>query len=230
MHISLGFLYTISLKRTDDQSCSDLYHSLSLTRDLNNQFHVFTHIFSVCPQPHPTVFSDTLDSCVDTHSVSDGNVFLKESYCSDICCHGGTQCPVSVEQVTALEATTCAFHSTKCPERQLHGDRGVQTAQWNLTNEEYCRHCNHTRCHRGSLPGVQSLKIATYNMWNLNSLEWESYSERLGRLGKVWYTHVSCTISPPHSSLPTLFTFSKSLHDCIWRAYWPWLITNPVCW
>jgi hypothetical protein len=176
MHILLGFLYTISLKRTEGQR---LHHRLTLTRDLNNDYHVFSHISSTRPQLHlSSCFSD---SRVDTHVATCANAHHKQNgHCWDICRHGANQC-------SGQEDVSRAFHWEKQSERQLHGNHCLQTGEWTSTNECCSRHCNSTLCCRESPPpGRQSLRVATYNMWNLNSFEWERYSERLWRLGKVW--------------------------------------------
>ncbi|CAI8043445.1 hypothetical protein GBAR_LOCUS24089 [Geodia barretti] len=180
MHILLGFLYTISLKRTEGQK---LHHRLTLTRDLNNDYHVFSHISSTRPQLHlSSCFSSLSDSRVDTHTATCANAYHKQNgYCWDICRHGANQCSAC----TGQEDVSHAFHWEKQSERQLLGNQCLQTGEWTVTNECCSRHCNGTLCCRESPPGRQSLRLATYNVWNLNSFEWESYSERLWRLGKM---------------------------------------------
>ena len=188
MHILLGFLYTISLQRAEHQS---LVHRLTVTRHLNNEYHVFSHTMTTHPQPYPSSEFSNWDVGMPGGI---NHVYHRSGHqCWGICCHGDNQCPVC----TGQEDTSPAFHWEKHSERRVHGNHCLQTAEWlTLTNGCCCRYCNGTQHSRESLLSHRSLRIATYNMWNINSLERESYAERLHRLGQVWYIHIHRAITP----------------------------------
>lgn len=205
MHISLGFLYTIFLSTTGARSCyKDVLHKLTLTRDLNGEYHVFRHTFSP-PSSAPcsrNISCSVSDTFACGQSRPGDNLFNQDYSFSEPCCEKPLQCSVSIESKMSIVEESSYRMRNPC-ERTLRGDTCPHTSQCIATKEPLaCSNC--TASFPPPLANTHSIRVATYNMWNLNSFEWESYNERLNRLGKVWWKHA---ISNRNSYLLTKVSF-----------------------
>ena len=188
MNIFLGFQYTITLTTTHAHINPQQCHRVTLTKDLNGDYHIFSHTHAECS--HIITYSVRSEQCVAGHTTTgSAGSDISTKVCIDTCCHGTDYCSVCMDKEPALEGTCCAsFHSGEPSEKQLHGDHCLPPgAEWTLTNHQ--SHCNTTQ--PSAVPRRQSIRVATYNLWNLNGFEFESYRDRVGRLGKVWCVRIT---------------------------------------
>ena len=190
MHISLGFLYTVTIAATERESKPSLWHHLSITRDLNSEYHVFRHTFASHCQNTRHATCTNVSECPVLKQVDSGDDLLRDPTPYSERCSAAVRpegCPaVPMEEEATLEGPLGdVFYHTLLTERQAHGNRcSGQEAERTSTNQ---RRCDATRRKGKLLPGHYRLpiRVATLNTWNLNSIEFEHYTDRLQRLGKV---------------------------------------------
>ena len=185
MHLFLGFQYTVDLNATEwHHNCppQEWVHRLTVTWAISSGYHVFSHTFY---SPH---FSASHSSILEPRvvgevtSCAENDKFCEQDLSQSVCAQKDSLYSVSMSKETVLMAASCgAFHKRECFERRSLGAQCSAAAEWTLTNEPCF--CKWGRCALHS--DHQSLRVATYNLWNLNSLEVESYTSRLTRLAKV---------------------------------------------
>ena len=156
-------------------------HDITITRDLNNEYHVYRHTFAAQLQLSES-FADFSKSSVHKQIGASAYVYLKEMHYSGTCTAESEQWTHTMSKgicERALDSTSHLFDAS-LSERQLPSYRCQgQTGHACALQQHSCGSMP------GSLPGCWAIKVATYNVWNLNSHEWEEYSDRIGRLGKV---------------------------------------------
>lgn len=186
MHINLGFLYSIVLTSTENHSSPLTWHENTITRDLNNNYHMFRHTFATDVQLSSPDIKYSC-SCVPGQIVTNLLQHHRRTVLCNTCTPKPEQCTGTMGQGETSQKTSQLF-DTCCGEKKLHNGKCPKHTQWPWVQE-------HSYTQTGdSAPERRPIRVATYNMWNLNSFDWEEYSDRMSRLGKVWYTHVYTTI------------------------------------
>ena len=171
-------LYTVSLTLGDDD-CSKVWHNVTLISDHRREYHVYRHTFLV----HADLSKTSLNCsaiCLCKSAQTSGNLYQKQSHHASSYLTQPEQLSRSIdgeicESILECSVTDSCLFDTSLPERVLPGNQ-CPNAQG--------RSCSATQ-ERERLRGSRSLRVATYNVWNLNSHEWEGYTDRMERLGKV---------------------------------------------
>ena len=179
MHIVLGFLYIITLTSSEGHNSPRLRHDVTVTRDLNSDYHIFRHTYSAYPQLSSSCTNQT-ESHVHKHITSCSTTNQLHDTCTD-----------SIGEEKPLGTTLQLFDSSLKSDKYLYEAQCPKhDMQWSPAHQDCRTVTRDSRERRGSLStGRRLIRVATYNAWNLNSFEWEHYSDRMLRLGKVW-THV----------------------------------------
>ena len=179
MHISIGYLYTMTLT-----SREGVCHNVTLTRHLSNDYYFYRHTFTARQQLSKS-FVNCTESCVCKQIGAGSNLLHKEMYYSPSYTTSSEQWATNslgkkVREV-ALETSSSVFDSPH-PKRGWRGNQCSKQSECAGEHQQRCC-CAH---HGGEVfPGCRTIRLATYNMWNLNALEQEGYRDRMERLGKV---------------------------------------------
>ena len=194
LHISLGLLFTISLSSSECPQCPSVWYNVTITRDQQLEYHVYQHTFSqqwtmskvpinstdpcVCKQietkPHPS------EKHRHHSSLCHSNWFNSMEQCTPDSKYSASQSSLNFNQ--PFYCRTPAERVPSCCPRTM----------WS-----YFGHLSSNASMYGNPAKCQGLKVGTYNVWNLNSLEQEEYVDRLTRLGKV---HHQCMPSCLHNN------------------------------
>lgn len=180
MYVVLGSLFTVSLSSSGTPHYPSVWHNLTITRDHRHDYHVYQHTSS-WRWDISRSFVNSTDSCVRKQIETRGNLFAKRFHHSATCPTSPEYWTKSIEE-SLSESPFGAFESGYLFHAPFHPIASCA-----------CHWCPHLKCQHHLCGGIQTdalsgcrvVKVATYNVWNLNHLEAEEYEDRLGRLGKV---------------------------------------------
>ena len=180
MHVILGMLFTVSLTSPQTPHCPSVWHNLTITRDRRKDYHVYRHASSWRWDLAQPLVNST-DFCVRKQIETKDHLFEKSFHHSATCPTSPEHWSKSIEKWPS-ESPSGAFESDSLFHAPFYH---IASCGWQW--------CPHTKCQQhlcggiqmDTLSGCRVVKVATYNVWNLNRLESEEYEDRLGRLGKV---------------------------------------------
>ena len=190
IHISLGFVYTVTLSVTKNESNPVLWHTLTITRHINNnKYHIFKHTVLTASTQHSHSCTNSPEYLVPKHMTTSGNLLQEGVHYSDSC-----TLSIKNERLVSMERKSTSerqlqgvLYHTSPSQRETHDNNKCveQETEWSLTKQFYHHLTQSSR--EEPLPGDHfvSIRVATFNMWNLNSIETEQYTDRLERIGKV---------------------------------------------
>ena len=170
----LGLLYHVSISHQGGnhlcKECRFLEHDLILTRDRNKEFHVFQHT---------TRHSKLVDPGLTT-SYRNG-VVIENCTCSLMSLKTGI-----IDGLTSDLKETLTYKS----HHHFIGYKNVYSSLYvQKHNNSHCsvKPDQNGGCQTQTSQQLHPLRVATYNIWNVNSLSDvnESYEDRISRLGKV---------------------------------------------
>ena len=175
VQLVLGLLYHVSLTSNHGgdhlcEECRLLHHDFTLTRDRNREFHIFQHTTR-----HSEVIS------ANSHA---SGVYLENCTCS-----------LLSHEKSGASYSTLTHQDTLLWSGESHHTHGDHVGVYSPLQMSKDGHCVVTRDEgEGCLSQTaksnrlyRPLRVATYNIWNVNSLSGvkESYEDRITRLGKV---------------------------------------------
>ena len=190
IQLVLGLLYHVSISHQGGnhlcRECRLLERDLILTRDRNKEFHIFQHT----TRPSELILA-TSPTSSERHEVVYEN-------CTCSLMSLGTH-------TSSVEGSVTSSH--RDPLMWMDESHHAYSSNLNFYAPLYVAHKDGGHCtvKPGGSGGCQfhtteklhhlrPLRIATYNIWNVNSLSdiRESYDGRIARLGKVSWTAHSC--------------------------------------
>lgn len=180
MYIVLGMHFSVSLTSPETPHCPSVWHNLTIITDHRKDYHVYQHTASWRWDISQPVVNNT-GSCV-RKQIETGDRLFEKSF------HYSANCPASLEHWSK----SIEKWSSESPYGTFESDSLFHAPLHHLASCG-CHWCPHIKCQHHLCGGIQMdtqsgcrmMKIATYNVWNLNRLESEEYEDRLERLGQV---------------------------------------------
>ena len=183
IQLMLGLLYHVSISHQGGdhlcRECRLLEHDLILTRDRNKEFHIFQH----------TTRHSGLSSAASPASLERHEVVFENCTCSLL--------PPRMQNLMSNGEGGVASSQQDTPfwtdeSHHAYGSNLNFYSPLHIAQKHEGGHCTITSessggCHFQKLRQLHLLRVATYNIWNVNSLSdaKESYENRIARLGKV---------------------------------------------